>query len=86
VVLDAELVARAGKPEDFDGIAGRMASRRRSVPLTFVAFDVLFIVAETVCERPYYERRAALEQRDRAATPLHKLSGKGAAFAAIDAG
>jgi hypothetical protein len=47
---------------------------------------VLFIVAETVCERPYYERRAALEQRDRAATPLHKLSGKGAAFAAIDAG
>ena len=62
VVLDGELVAGAGRPDDFYGLAGRMASRRRAVPLTFVAFDVLFMDAEMVCDRPYHERRAALEQ------------------------
>jgi bifunctional non-homologous end joining protein LigD len=62
VVLDGELVAGAGKPEDFYGIAGRMASRRRRIPLTFVAFDVLFVDGQTVCDRPYDERRDTLEQ------------------------
>lgn len=62
VVLDGELVAGAGKPEDFYGIAGRMASRRRRLPLTFVAFDVLFVDGQTICDRPYDERRDTLEQ------------------------
>ena len=62
VVLDGELVAGAGTPEDFYGIAGRMASRHRRLPLTFVAFDVLFIDGQTVCDRPYNERRDTLEQ------------------------
>lgn len=31
-VVDGELVAGAGTPEDFDGIAGRVASRRRAIP------------------------------------------------------
>jgi bifunctional non-homologous end joining protein LigD len=64
VVLDGELVAGAGRPEDFYGIAGRVASRRRSIPLTFVAFDVLFLDAEPTCDRPYRERRVLLDALD----------------------
>jgi bifunctional non-homologous end joining protein LigD len=59
-VLDGELVAGAGKPEDFYGIAGRVASRRPAVPLSFVAFDVLFLDGESLCHRSYYERRQLL--------------------------
>jgi bifunctional non-homologous end joining protein LigD len=59
-VLDGELVAGAGKPEDFYGIAGRVASRRHSIPLTFVAFDVLFLEGESLCHRPYRDRRELL--------------------------
>jgi bifunctional non-homologous end joining protein LigD len=62
VVLDGELVAGAGRPEDFYGIAGRVASRRRVIPLTFVAFDVLFLDGEVLCDRPYVERRAVLDE------------------------
>jgi bifunctional non-homologous end joining protein LigD len=62
VVLDGELVAGAGRPEDFYGIAGRVASRRRLIPLTFVAFDVLFLDGAVLCARPYVERRAMLDQ------------------------
>jgi bifunctional non-homologous end joining protein LigD len=62
VLLDGELVAGAGRPEDFYGIAGRVASRRRVIPLTFVVFDVLFIDGEVLCNRPYVERRAVLEE------------------------
>ena len=62
VVLDGELVAGAGRPEDFYGIAGRVASRRPVTTLTFVAFDVLFLDGEVVCDRPYVERRALLDE------------------------
>lgn len=61
VVLDGELVAGAGKPEDFYGIAGRVASRRPLTALTFVSFDVLFLDGEVLCDRPYVERRAVLD-------------------------
>jgi bifunctional non-homologous end joining protein LigD len=69
VVLDGELVARQGRPLDFYGLAPRLsarspasvARRRARTPVTFAAFDVLFLDGETVTHRPYVERRRLLE-------------------------
>ena len=56
VVLDGELVARQGRPFDFYGLAPRLsahapaavARRRARMPVTFAAFDVLYLDGETV--------------------------------------
>ena len=64
VVLDGELVAYQGTPASFYRLSGRMAARRpplRShVPLTFVAFDVVWLDGD-VTESPYRRRRALLD-------------------------
>src|SRR5438128_1469308 len=70
VVLDGELVARQGRPFDFYGLAPRLsarapasvARRRARTPVTFVAFDVLYLDGETVTGKSYVERRALLER------------------------
>jgi len=69
VVLDGELVARQGRPLDFSGLAPRLsahapasvARRRARMPVTFAAFDVLYLDGDTVTLLPYLERRAVLE-------------------------
>jgi bifunctional non-homologous end joining protein LigD len=69
LVLDGELVARQGRPFDFYGLAPRLsahapasvARRRARIPVTFAAFDVLYLDGETVTRQPYVERRALLE-------------------------
>jgi bifunctional non-homologous end joining protein LigD len=69
VVLDGELVARQGRPFDFYGLAPRLsarapdavARRRARTPVTFAAFDVLYLDGATVTGQPYVERRALLE-------------------------
>ena len=69
VVLDGELVAHRGTPSSFYRLSGRMAARRpvavavhaRRTPLTFVAFDVLYLDGQDRTRCSYRERRAALE-------------------------
>ena len=66
-VLDGELVAHAGTPASFYRLGGRMATRRpafrSTVPLTFVAFDVVWLDGD-VTERPYRQRRGLLDGLD----------------------
>jgi bifunctional non-homologous end joining protein LigD len=61
VVLDGELVAGQGRSVDFYGLLPRVAARRRSEPLTFVAFDVLAFDGPVI-DQPYCRRRALLER------------------------
>jgi bifunctional non-homologous end joining protein LigD len=63
-VLDAELVAGAGLPEDFYRVAGSMAARHRTSPLAIAVFDVMAYGGETVTGLPYTERRAILDSLD----------------------
>jgi ATP-dependent DNA ligase len=69
-VLDGELVilGKRGR-QDFDGLQNRLhpaESRVRKLaaetPATFVAFDLLALDGETLLERPFEDRRAALER------------------------
>jgi bifunctional non-homologous end joining protein LigD len=61
-VLDGELVAfdEDGKP-DFPLVCHRVLMKQRSIPLTFMAFDVLSLDGEDVTGLPYVERRHVLE-------------------------
>jgi ATP-dependent DNA ligase len=69
-VLDGEIVVRgADGREDFDALgqrihpaASRVARLAAETPATYVAFDVLADGDETLLERPFAERRAALER------------------------
>jgi ATP-dependent DNA ligase len=69
-VLDGEIVVRgADGREDFDALGQRIhpaASRierlAAETPAVYVAFDLLAHGRESVLERPFSERRAALEQ------------------------
>ena len=71
-MLDGELVARQGRPFEFYGLAPRLsahapaavACRLARMPVTFAAFDVLYLDGETVTRQPYVERRALLEGLD----------------------
>ena len=68
VVLDGELVAHRGTPSSFYRVGGRMAAKRpvaievarARTPLTFVAFDVLWLDGDVTGER-YEDRRKMLE-------------------------
>ena len=69
-VLDGEIVVRGpdGR-ENFDAIgqrihpaASRVAMLAESTPAAYVAFDLLALEDETLLERPFSERRRALEQ------------------------
>jgi bifunctional non-homologous end joining protein LigD len=61
-VLDGELVAldADGKP-DFPQLCSCVLMRRKSAPLTFVAFDVLSVEGRNVMGLPYTERCAILD-------------------------
>jgi bifunctional non-homologous end joining protein LigD len=64
LVLDGELVAGAGTATDFYGLLPRIARRRHAgpAPVTFWAFDLLWVDDEPLLGRPYLERRARLEE------------------------
>jgi bifunctional non-homologous end joining protein LigD len=76
VVIDGEIVAlsRAGRP-DFGLLQGRMgltkteevAAAAKSVPVQFMAFDILSAAGRSLVKKPYDERRDSLEQH---LTPL----------------
>ncbi|TDC00384.1 hypothetical protein E1267_34900 [Nonomuraea longispora] len=69
-VIDGEIVAfdEAGRPS-FEALQPRMHQRNprivaeltRSVPVTFMAFDILHLGDDAVIARPYIERRDLLE-------------------------
>jgi ATP-dependent DNA ligase len=60
LVLDGELVAwRDGDPY-FPLVCQRVLNRDASIPITFVAFDVLRIDGENMMDASFEERRAAL--------------------------
>jgi ATP-dependent DNA ligase len=69
-VLDGEIVVRdGGGREDFDALgqrihpaASRVARLAAETPAVYVAFDLLAEGKEALLERPFAERRAALEQ------------------------
>jgi ATP-dependent DNA ligase len=69
-VLDGEIVVRDGRGrEDFDALGQRIhpaASRIERLagetPAIYVAFDLLALEDEALLERPFAERRAALER------------------------
>lgn len=97
VVLDGELVAHSGSPSSFYRLSGRMASKRPvaaaaargRVPVTFAAFDVLWVDGEDLTAAPYLERRHLLEVlalRGSAWCTVSSFPGAGAElFAACDA-
>ena len=65
VVLDGELVAGAGTAGDFYGLLPHLVGRRRPgppAPVSFWAFDLLWIDGEPQLDRPYLERRQRLEE------------------------
>lgn len=69
VVLDGELVAHRGTPSSSYRLSGRMAARRpaalaahaKQTPLTFVAFDVLYLDGYDLTRHRYSDRRSMLE-------------------------
>ena len=62
VVLDGEIIVGGGRPAEFYALAGAMSTRRRRLPLTFVAFDVLAVDGVDVCAHPHHERRRLLDR------------------------
>jgi bifunctional non-homologous end joining protein LigD len=60
LVLDGELVAWKGREPWFPNLRRRMLNNDLSVPVTFVAFDLLSIDGIDLTKRPYEERRALL--------------------------
>jgi bifunctional non-homologous end joining protein LigD len=64
-VLDGELVADAGRLSDFYRLGPALAVKRgRKVPVAFVAFDLLWQDGEMLVDRPWSQRRSALEGLD----------------------
>jgi bifunctional non-homologous end joining protein LigD len=69
VILDGELVVcPQGKPDFYSLMprmvyTGRMAAFAASqVPVTFVAFDLLHLDGEDLCQRPLLERKCRLDE------------------------
>ena len=61
-VFDGELVAFADGQPYFPLVCERLLHGDRSVPLTYVIFDLLELEGESTVERPYRERRAIRAQ------------------------
>jgi len=65
VVLDGELVAGSGIASDFYRLGPRLARREQTAPhgcpVTFVAFDVLWLDDASTCQLPYRRRRKLLK-------------------------
>ena len=81
-VLDGEIVVRAGSAGserlDWEALSARIHPAESRVqklsvetPASFVAFDLLAIDGESLLDRPFRDRRAALETIELAA-PLHR--------------
>jgi len=69
IVVDGEVVVPGAVGLDFDALQQRIHpadSRVRMLaektPASFIAFDALAIGAKNLCDRPFVERRAALEK------------------------
>jgi bifunctional non-homologous end joining protein LigD len=62
-VLDGELVAESGRAGDFYRLGPNLRSSSRG-DITFVAFDLLVLDDDNLCDRPYNERRRMLEDLD----------------------
>lgn len=63
LVLDGELVAGAGRASEFYALMPRIGNRgqKSTIPVSFWAFDVLWLDGELLVDRPYADRRAMLE-------------------------
>src|SRR4051794_31697666 len=65
-VLDGELVVGAGAASDFYRLGPRLARRgttaSRDCPVTFMAFDLLWLDDASTCDLPYLQRRRLLEK------------------------
>lgn len=63
LVLDGELVAGAGRASEFYSLMPVVGKRSNGVtaPLSFWAFDVLWLDGELLVDRSYADRREALE-------------------------
>jgi bifunctional non-homologous end joining protein LigD len=72
LLLDGELMAGAEWPSDVYAPAPRLAgrSRRPATPVSFWAFDLLWLDGELLVDRPYLERRTTLEE-----LPIARLCG-----------
>ena len=61
-VFDGELIAFADGHPDFVALTDRMLlTRDASIPIAFVAFDVLSLDGENTMSKPYWQRREILE-------------------------
>jgi bifunctional non-homologous end joining protein LigD len=61
VVLDGELVAGAGRSNDFYSVAPSLARRTGKDRLTFAAFDILWCSGEPTIDLPLASRRQLLD-------------------------
>jgi bifunctional non-homologous end joining protein LigD len=65
-ILDGELIVGGGGATDFYRLGPRLARRGQRAsadcPVTFVAFDVVWLDGASTCARPYLERRRLLER------------------------
>lgn len=59
-VLDGELIAAAGRCDDFYAVGPTVSSRRRAQALTFVVFDLLWLDGHDTTVLPYTMRRSLL--------------------------
>ncbi|MEO7615820.1 MAG: non-homologous end-joining DNA ligase [Streptosporangiaceae bacterium] len=75
-ILDGEIVAFADGKPSFERLQRRMHVARpdpqliRSVPIRYVVFDLLALDGRSLCDLPYRERRALLQELDIAAGPI----------------
>ncbi len=61
LVLDGEIVAfHDGRPDL--GLVLRRTRQARHAPLSFIAFDVIYMAYESLTDLPFLERRARLEE------------------------
>lgn len=61
VAFDGELVAGAGRPDDFYDVASTLAVRTRHGRASFVAFDVTWLEGSATTDLTYRQRRALLD-------------------------
>lgn len=68
-VIDGEVVVAAGGSLDFEALqqrihpaASRVAMLAQQTPSAFIAFDLLALGEESLMDKPFYQRRAALEE------------------------
>jgi bifunctional non-homologous end joining protein LigD len=64
LLLDGELVASRDGDPYFPDVCARVLNRDASIPITFVAFDVLRIEGENTMDASFEERRAAARPYD----------------------